>query len=124
MQDNGNASSANTGKITMVVGVAKKREDPTKKKGELMESNMDAMEVSTFVQKHLSNFLLSDYISLIQSRLFIKMRSEEIVTSKRSFFFWHKVPYGSTTSDISCEVFCAHTGLFRFSILQKRKRRI
>ena len=35
-----------------MVGVAKKKEDPTKKKGELMESNMDAMEVciSTITQ--------------------------------------------------------------------------
>ena len=45
-QDNGNITNANSGKITIMVGVAKKKEDPTKKKGELMESNMDAMEVS------------------------------------------------------------------------------
>ena len=45
-QDNGSITNANSGKITIMVGVAKKKEDPTKKKGELMESNMDAMEVS------------------------------------------------------------------------------
>ena len=47
-QDNGNITNPNSGKITIMVGVAKKKEDPTKKKGELMESNMDAMEVSPY----------------------------------------------------------------------------
>ena len=47
-QDNGNITNPNSGKITIMVGVAKKKEDPTKKKGELMESNMDAMEVSQY----------------------------------------------------------------------------
>ena len=32
-------------KVTMITAVAKKKDDPTKQKGELMESNMDAMEV-------------------------------------------------------------------------------
>ena len=31
--------------MTIITGVAKKRNDPIKQKGELMESNMDAMEV-------------------------------------------------------------------------------
>ena len=33
----------------MITGVAKKRVDPEKQKGELMESNVDAMEVSIFL---------------------------------------------------------------------------
>ncbi len=44
LQENGTPTPG-ASKITKMVGVAKKKEDPTKKKGELMESNMDAMEV-------------------------------------------------------------------------------
>ena len=36
-----------TQKVTLVTGVAKKMVDPEKLKGELMESNMDAMEYSS-----------------------------------------------------------------------------
>ena len=36
------------GKVTILTGVAKKKNDPTKDKGELMENNMDAMEVTSF----------------------------------------------------------------------------
>lgn len=32
-------------KVMLITAVAKKHEDPTVKKGELMESNIDAMEV-------------------------------------------------------------------------------
>ena len=35
-----------TGKLTMMLAVAKKKSDPGKLKGELMEANMDAMEVT------------------------------------------------------------------------------
>ena len=37
----------NKTKVTMITAVAKKKEDPTITKGELMLSNMDAMEVCT-----------------------------------------------------------------------------
>ena len=33
-------------KVTVITGVAKKKSDPSEKKGELMETNIDGMEVS------------------------------------------------------------------------------
>ena len=39
----------NKSKVTMITAVAKKKEDPTITKGELMLSNMDAMEVCVYL---------------------------------------------------------------------------
>ena len=41
------AGGAAEKKVTIITGVAKKKVDPSKRKGELMESNMDAMEYSS-----------------------------------------------------------------------------
>ncbi|XP_064633149.1 probable ATP-dependent RNA helicase DDX46 [Lineus longissimus] len=45
--DTGTAAAEGPSKVTMITAVAKKKSDPSKVKGELMESNADAMEYSS-----------------------------------------------------------------------------